>query len=79
MKRILAITLTLVMLLAALTGCMASKNPSGSEGEQPKQAQYIIKFKCGICSVVNLSKEKPAAFAVGFLAPPAGIEPTTNP
>ena len=23
--------------------------------------------------------QKPAAFAVGFLAPPAGIEPTTNP
>ena len=41
MKRILAITLTLVMLLAALTGCMASKNPSGSEGEQPKQAQCL--------------------------------------
>ncbi len=34
MKRILAITLTLTMLLAALTSCMASKNPSGSEGEQ---------------------------------------------
>ena len=34
MKRILAIILTLVMLLAALTGCMASKNPSGKEGEQ---------------------------------------------
>ena len=34
MKRILAITLTLVMLLAALTGCMASMNPSGNEGEQ---------------------------------------------
>lgn len=34
MKRILAITLTLVMLLVALTGCMASKNPSGSEGDQ---------------------------------------------
>jgi len=34
MKRILAVTLTLVMLLAALTGCMASKNPSGKEGEQ---------------------------------------------
>ncbi len=34
MKRMLAVTLTLVMLLAALTGCMASKNPSGSEGEQ---------------------------------------------
>lgn len=41
MKRILAITLTLVMLLAALTGCMASKNPLGSEGEQPKQAQCL--------------------------------------
>ena len=34
MKRILAVTLTLVMLLAALTGCIASKNSSGSEGEQ---------------------------------------------
>ena len=34
MKRILAISLTLVMLLAVLTGCMASKNPSGDEAEQ---------------------------------------------
>ena len=34
MKRILAITLTLVMLLAVLTGCMASRKPSGDEGEQ---------------------------------------------
>ena len=34
MKRILAVTLTLVMLLAALTGCNASKKPSGKEGEQ---------------------------------------------
>lgn len=34
MKRILAVTLTLIMVLAALSGCMASKNPSGSEGEQ---------------------------------------------
>ena len=41
MKRILAVTLTIVMLLAALTGCMAYKNPSGSEGEQPKQAQCL--------------------------------------
>ena len=41
MKRILAVTLTIVMLLATLTGCMASKNPSGSEGEQPKQAQCL--------------------------------------
>ncbi len=41
MKRILAITLTLVMVLAALTGCNASKKPSGKEGEQPKQAQCL--------------------------------------
>lgn len=41
MKRILAIALTLIMLIASLTGCMASKNPSGSEGEQPKQAQCL--------------------------------------
>ena len=34
MKRILAVTLTLVMLLAVLTGCMASRKPSGDEGEQ---------------------------------------------
>ena len=31
MKRILAVTLTLVMLLAALTGCNASQKPSGSD------------------------------------------------
>ncbi len=31
MKRILAVTLTLVMLLAVLSGCMASQNPSGSD------------------------------------------------
>ena len=41
MKRLLAITLTLVMLLAALTGCMASKNPSGNEGEQPELAKCL--------------------------------------
>lgn len=35
MKRILAIALTLIMVLAALTGCMAPQNPSGDEGEQP--------------------------------------------
>ena len=41
MKRILAVTLTIVMLLATLTGCNASKKPSGKEGEQPKQAQCL--------------------------------------
>lgn len=35
MKRILAIALTLIMLIASLTGCMASKNPSGSEKQDP--------------------------------------------
>lgn len=41
MKRILAVTLTLVMLLAALTGCMASKNPSGKEGEQNPSSGHL--------------------------------------
>lgn len=41
MKRILAIALTLIMVLAALTGCMASPNPSGKEGEQSKVAQCL--------------------------------------
>lgn len=34
MKRIFAIALTLVVLLAALSGCVESGNPSGSQGEQ---------------------------------------------
>ena len=34
MKRILAIALSLIMLFAVLAGCIASKNPSGNEGEQ---------------------------------------------
>ena len=41
MKRILAVTLTLVMLLAALTGCMASKKPSGKEGEQNPSGGHL--------------------------------------
>ncbi len=34
MKRILAIALSLIMVLAALTGCMSPQKPSGDEGEQ---------------------------------------------
>jgi hypothetical protein len=34
MKRILAVTFTLIMLLAVLTGCVASKDSLGFEGEQ---------------------------------------------
>ena len=41
MKRILAITLTLIMLLAALTGCMASRKPSGDEGEQNPSGGHL--------------------------------------
>ena len=43
MKRILAITLTLVMVLAALTGCMASQNQpiSGADLFSQKKIQTI--------------------------------------
>ena len=41
MKRILAVTLTLVMLLAALAGCNASKKPSGKEGEQNPSGGHL--------------------------------------
>ena len=44
MKRILAITLTLVMVLAALTGCMASKNPSGDEGGTKSLRQTLAHY-----------------------------------
>ncbi len=37
MKRILAITLALVLTLSALTGCMASRNPSRRNGEYKVQ------------------------------------------
>ena len=62
MKRILAITLTLVMLLAALTGCMASKNPSGSEGEQNPQT-----FKLSIIGdyADNVVSELKGSYAAG--------------
>ena len=62
MKRILVITLTLVMLLAALTGCMASKNPSGSEGEQNPQT-----FKLSIIGdyADNVVSELKGSYAAG--------------
>ena len=41
MKKILAIALTLIMLLATLTGCMASENPSGSEGTQDPSGKRL--------------------------------------
>lgn len=62
MKRILAVILTLVMLFAALTGCMASKNPSGSEGEQNPQT-----FKLSIIGdyADNVVSELKGRYAAG--------------
>ena len=67
MKRILAITLTLVMLLAALTGCMASKNPSGSEGEQNPSGKRLpitltIAETLPSCVAFEYKDEKPYCF-----------------
>lgn len=41
MKKILAIALTFIMLLATLTGCMASQNPSGNEGAQDPSGKRL--------------------------------------
>lgn len=41
MKRILAMTVTLAMLLAAVTGCMAVKDPSGSEETQEPMGECL--------------------------------------
>lgn len=67
MKRILAITLTLVMLLAALTGCMASKNPSGNEGEQNPSGKRLpitltIAETLPSCVAFEYKDEKPYCF-----------------
>ena len=67
MKRILAITLTLVMLLATLTGCMASKNPSGDEGEQNPTGKRLpitltIAETLPSCVAFEYKDEKPYCF-----------------
>ncbi len=67
MKRILAITLTLVMLLVALTGCMASKNPSGSEGDQNPSGKRLpitltIAETLPSCVAFEYKDEKPYCF-----------------
>ncbi len=67
MKRILAVTLTLIMLLAALTGCMASKNPSGSEGEQNPSGERLpvtmtIAETLPSCVAFEYKDEKPYCF-----------------
>ena len=67
MKRILAITLTIVMLLAALTGCMASKNPSGDEREQNPSGKRLpitltIAETLPSCVAFEYKEEKPYCF-----------------
>ena len=67
MKRILAITLTLVMLLAALTGCMASRKPSGDEGEQNPSGKRLpitltIAETLPSCVAFEYKDEKPYCF-----------------
>lgn len=67
MKRILAISLTLLMLLAALTGCMASKNPSGKEGEQNPSGKRLpitltIAETLPSCVAFEYKDEKPYCF-----------------
>lgn len=67
MKRILAITLTLVMLFAALTGCMASKNPSGNKGTQDPSGKRLpitltIAETLPSCVAFEYKDEKPYCF-----------------
>lgn len=67
MKRILAISLTLVILLAALTGCMASRNPSGNEGEQNPSGKRLpipmtIAETLPSCVAFAYKDEKPYCF-----------------
>lgn len=67
MKRILAMTLTLVMLLAALTGCMASQNPSEKEGEQNPSGKRLpltltIAETLPSCAAFAYKDKKPYCF-----------------
>ena len=67
MKRILAVTLTLVMLLATLTGCMASRKPSGDEGEQNPSGKRLpitltIAETLPSCVAFEHKDEKPYCF-----------------
>lgn len=67
MKRILAVTLTLVMLLAALTGCHASQKPLGNEGEQNPSGKRLpitltIAETLPSCVAFEYKDEKPYCF-----------------
>lgn len=67
MKRILAIALALIMVLAALTGCMSPQKPSGSEGEQNPSGKRLpivmtIAETLPSCVAFEYKDEKPYCF-----------------
>ena len=67
MKRILAIALTLIMVLAALTGCVSPQKPSGSEGEQNPSGKRLpivmtIAETLPSCVAFEYKDEKPYCF-----------------
>ena len=67
MKRILAIALTLIMVLAALTGCMSPQKPSGDEGEQNPSGKRLpivmtIAETLPSCVAFEYKDEKPYCF-----------------
>ena len=67
MKRILAIALSLIMVLAALTGCVSPQKPSGSEGEQNPSGKRLpivmtIAETLPSCVAFEYKDEKPYCF-----------------
>lgn len=67
MKRILAIALALIMVLAALTGCMSPQKPSGDEGEQNPSGKRLpivmtIAETLPSCVAFEYKDEKPYCF-----------------
>jgi len=66
-KRIFAIALTLITVLAALTGCMLPQKPSGSEGEQNPSGKSLpivmtIAETLPSCVAFEYKDEKPYCF-----------------
>lgn len=67
MKRILAIALSLIMVLAALTGCVSPQKPSGSEGKQNPSGKRLpivmtIAETLPSCVAFEYKDEKPYCF-----------------
>lgn len=67
MKRILAIALSLIIVLAALTGCVSTQKPSGGEGEQNPSGKRLpivmtIAETLPSCVAFEYKDEKPYCF-----------------